>query len=128
MGRELTSDVPGSLVKQIRDAAGWTQEEMGRELGYENGQGVHLIETGKRPITLVREKLLRRIAEEVGVAWPQSVTPRELRPGSKFTRADGSAWLVTTREGAERPDGYTFCASLDTGEIHSISNSEKVKL
>ena len=51
----------GSKIKKIRENRGLTKQELAKELGYESDTAIHLIETGKRKVSLEKLKIIANL-------------------------------------------------------------------
>ncbi len=53
-----------SKLRELRKTKGYTQEEVAKYLGYKSKNAYHLIETGKRKLTLDNAKKIADLLEE----------------------------------------------------------------
>lgn len=66
-------------IRELRDAAGWTQEDAAKTAGFSNAQQWHLIESGRRAnITL---ETLGKIAAALKVAPAELLKPAKRKRG-----------------------------------------------
>lgn len=67
---------PGQIVKRLRDARGWTQEELGKRADF-RASDVSKMETGSTKFSRVRAK---RLARALGVEPSLLLPPAEPQP------------------------------------------------
>ena len=78
----MTKDLIGNRVKALREARGWSQDDVARMLGFNDRQTVSAIETGTRRVT-AQELLLA--TEQLGMPLEYFTDPFRLEGEARFS-------------------------------------------
>ena len=78
----MASDLIGNRIKALREARGWSQDDVARMLGFNDRQTVSTIETGTRRVT-AQELLLA--TEQLGVSLEYFTDPFRLEGEARFS-------------------------------------------
>lgn len=53
----------GNKIKSLREKKRWTKQQLAEKLGYESDTAIHLIETGKRKLSIEKLKIIANLFE-----------------------------------------------------------------
>lgn len=53
----------GKKIKDLREKKKWTKQELAKKLGYESDTAIHLIEVGKRKLSIEKLKIIAGLFE-----------------------------------------------------------------
>ena len=103
-------NIVGTRIREEREAARMSQDELAQAIGLSNRSQVHRIETGERRVDSI---LLRRISEALEV------------PMDAFFDESRSEALALARQGAARPGGVSRTVKWGLELLSDIKYAEE---
>ena len=94
----------GQKIRKLRETSGWSQRQLAEKLGYESDTAIHLIERGKRKLTLDKIQLLSEIFR---------VDIKELVEGNTDSSAPDIKVALRAEKGLDRKSKETIERFID---------------